>query len=84
MELLQGNKLHLLYSTVGSIAHSRNISRHDSVLINRLRIGHSRLTHLQLFSGDDVPTCDSCGLPLTVKHIIVECFNLHDIREKYF
>ena len=51
---------------------------------NRLRIGHSRLTHSYLLSGDDSPTCQSCGVPLTVKHILVECANLPDIREKYF
>jgi len=64
--------------------HSENMSRYDSVLLNRPRIGHSRLTHSYLLSGDDSPTCQSCGIPLTVKHILVECANLRDIREKYF
>jgi len=49
-----------------------------------LQIGHSRLTHSYLLSGDDSPTCQSSGIPLTVKHILVECANLRDIREKYF
>jgi len=57
------------------------MSRYDSVLLNRLRIGPSRLTHSHLLFGDDPPTCQSCGIPLTVKHILVECRNLHDIRE---
>jgi len=61
-----------------------NISRYDSVLLNRLRIGHSRLTHSYLLSVDDSPTCQSCGIPFTVKYILVECANLRDIREKYF
>lgn len=26
----------------------------------------------------------SCGLPLTVKHVLVECSRLHDVSEKYF
>jgi len=60
------------------------MSRYDSVLLNRLRIGHSRLTHSYLLSGDDPPTCQSCGIPLTVKHILVECTNLRDICDKYF
>jgi len=68
---------------VGIVKHSKNISRYDSVLLNKLQIGHSRLTHSYLLSGDDSPTCQSCGIPLTVKHI-VECTNLQDIREKYF
>jgi len=41
----EGNKLHSIYPTVGSVEHSKNISRNDSVLINRLHVGHSRLTH---------------------------------------
>ena len=79
-----GNKLHSIYPTVGIVKHSKNISRYDSVLLNRLQIGHSRLTHSYLFSGDDSPTCQSCGIPLTVKQILVECANLRDICEKYF
>ena len=27
--------------------------------------------------------CETCGLPLTVKHILVSCPRLQDIREKY-
>ena len=72
----EGNKLHSIYPTVGIVKHSKNISRYDSVLLNRLQIGHSRLTHRThsyLLSGDDSPTCQSCGIPLTVKHILVEC-----------
>jgi len=80
----EGNKLHSIYPTVGILKHSKNMSGYDSVLLNRLRIGHSRLTQSYLLCGDDPLTCQSCGLPLTVKHTLVECCNLHDIREKYF
>ena len=64
--------------------HSKDMFRYGSVLLNRLRIGHSRLTHSYLLCGDAPPTCQSCGIPLTVKHILVECTNTRDIREKYF
>jgi len=37
----EGNKLHSIYATVGTVKHSKNISRYDSVLLNKLRIGHS-------------------------------------------
>jgi len=53
----KGNKLHSIYPTVGSVAHSKNMSRYDSVLINRLRIGHSPLTHSHILCGDNPPTC---------------------------
>jgi len=37
-----------------------------------------------MLSGDDLPTCKSCGLPIKIKLILVECTNVQDIREKYF
>jgi len=80
----EGNKLHYIYPNVGIVKHSKNISRYDSVLLNRLRIGHSRLTRSYSLCVDYPPTCQSCGIPLTVKHILVEYTNLRDIREKYF
>ena len=60
------------------------MSSYELVLLNRLRSGHSRRTHSVLLCSDAPPTCQSCGIPLTVKHILVECTNLREIREKYF
>ena len=65
-----------IYPTVGILKHSKNMSCYDSVPLNRLRIGHSRLTHSYLLFGDAPPTCQSCRIPLTVKHILVECRRL--------
>jgi len=62
----------------------KKLLTHTLTLLNRLQIGPCRLTHSYLSSGDDSPTCQPCGIPLTVKHILVECANLRDIREKYF
>ena len=46
-------------------------SRRDTVLLNILCIGHTRLTHSYVLSGDDLPECGTCQCPLTVKHILV-------------
>jgi len=43
-----------------------------SQIINRLKIGHSRLTQSYLLSGEDQPPCASCDAPLTVKHIVLD------------
>ena len=61
------NKLYSIYPTVGTVHHNKTLSRHEAVIINRLRIGHARLTHSYLLSGDDQPTCNTCGYPLTVQ-----------------
>ena len=54
-------------------------SHRDSVLLIILRIGHTRLTHSYLLSGDDLPECGTCQCLLTVKHILVECVDLKDV-----
>jgi len=70
--------------TVGGYKWKTSLSHHDCVLINRLRIGHTRLTHSYLLLGDDQPECGTCQCPLTVKHILVECVDLNDVRKKHF
>lgn len=40
--------------------------------ISRLRIGHTRLTHQHLFNHDN-NMCTTCGEPLTVPHILLDC-----------
>ena len=38
-----------------------------------------------LLTGEDQPECTTCQCPLTVKHILVDCFNLiNDTRNKHF
>ena len=68
-------------TTVGDYKQKTCLSPRDSVLLNRLRIGHTRLTHSYLLSADDLPECGTCQCPLTVKHILVECA---DVRNKHF
>ena len=56
-----------------SVTH---LSRRDAVILRRLRIGHTRVTHKYLLSGDSQPLCDECKCSLTVKHILLECCSL--------
>jgi len=51
-----GKKIHAIRPTVGDYKQKTRLSRRDSVLLNRLRIGHIRLTHSFLLSGDDLIT----------------------------
>ena len=59
-------------------------SRRDAVILRRLRIGHTRITHKYLLSGDSQPLCDKCQCSLTVKHILLDCCSLQHVRENYF
>ena len=80
----EGNKLYAIYPNVGRIPHCKNVSRHNAVVIIRLRIGHTRLMHLHLLTGEDLLTCQFCSLPLTVNHILLECANLNTIQQRFF
>jgi len=41
-------------------------------------------SHSYLLSGDDQPTCTKCDAVLPVKHILLDCPELRDVRLKYF
>jgi len=57
---------------------------YDSLLINRLRIGYTRLTNSYLLKGESQPVCEACHSPLTVKHILVDCTRYSAARQRYF
>ena len=78
------NKLFAIYQHVGTAGHNKSLTRREAAIINRLRIGHTRLTHSYLLSGDDQPTCSTCGHPLTVRHILLDCTDLQDVRDRHF
>ena len=58
-------------------------NRRDSVILTRLRIGHTHATHSYLLkSGVErhIPLCSTCYVNLTVKHILIECPNFNNQR----
>jgi len=77
-----------LYSVQPVIGHntSSSLSHYDSVLINYLRIGHTRLTNSYLLKGASQPVCEASHSPLTVKHVLVDCtcYSAARARQRYF
>jgi len=65
------NKLYSVQPVIGRSV-SLSLVHYDSVLINRLRIGHTRLTNSYLLKGEIQPVCEVCHSPLTVKHFLVD------------
>ena len=74
-----------LYSVQPVIGRNRNLplSRYHSVLINRLRIGHMRLTNSYLLKGENQLECQICDSPLTAKHIVIDCTCFGAVRQRY-
>ena len=70
---------------LGSVKPPKSNRRDDiPVVLNRLRIGHTWLTHSFLLRGEDAPECIPCFSPLSVQHIMIHCIDVAPMREKYF
>ncbi|KAG5864297.1 hypothetical protein JTB14_003233 [Gonioctena quinquepunctata] len=57
--------------------------RRQQVIRSRLRMGHTRYTHDHIFKREPVNTCDLCLVPVSVKHILVECPRYNETSRKY-
>jgi len=79
-----GNKLQSVKPTIDETKQQKPVSCREAVVLNRLRIGHTRLTHSYLLSHDDQPECMTCQCPLTVEHILIECTDFNNVRAKHF
>ena len=82
-----GNKLHAIMPQIDDKYYSGCTNRKDEVIINRLRIGHTRLTHsFRMENRPHPPLCDQCegDHELTVKHILIECSFLRIIRRRHY
>ncbi|XP_066907144.1 uncharacterized protein [Halyomorpha halys] len=70
---MRDNKLRMVQQTVKRPTRNLNLLRREDVVLTRLRIGHTRLTHGHLMKKENAPTCRYCGNDLTVRHILTEC-----------
>lgn len=67
---VEGNRVFKLKGTAEKCSNIKGLSRKDSIIIARLRIGHTRLTHKHLFDKNvQSPKCN-CGAALTVDHML--------------
>ena len=78
------NKLHEIKENFLSSLKIYSTYRKEDIILTRLRIGHTRLTHRHYLANEDVPECIPCDRPLTVKHILIECIDTAETREQYF
>ena len=78
------NKLYAIKPVVGNNSSAiRNVRRED-VVITRLRIGHTRFTHSYILNREEQPFCIACNQHITVKHILTDCIDFLQDRNKYF
>ena len=79
---VQNNKLRLIKTSTEPWQQLDN--RKDSIILTRLRIGHTKLTHQYLMEKNHIPYCEDCIVPLTVKHVLAECPSYLTERLQFF
>ena len=79
------NKLKNIKTDVNLWKSSIQSEKHNEVILTRLRIGHTRLTHNYLMSTPhrEVPFCNECNTVITVKHFLCDCRNFNYHRNIY-
>ena len=77
------NKLHKIKPKLGP-RKPLLLPRKDSVIFTRLKIGHTSLTHKFLLQGEEKPECISCNTDFTIKHILTECVEFQEERNKHY
>ncbi|VVC36543.1 Hypothetical protein CINCED_3A011034 [Cinara cedri] len=58
------------------------LTRHEKIMITRVRIEHTKLIHSHLMRKELKPRCETCLNELSVKHIFLECPNYQNARTK--
>ena len=77
------NKLYSIHSSMSGKRNIGGLSRSEQVKLTRLRIGHCKLTHEYLLKGENPPRCQTCNVPLSIQHILLDCQKVQESRNKY-
>ncbi|XP_049515655.1 uncharacterized protein LOC125941841 [Dermacentor silvarum] len=80
----ENNKLQIVKPILQEWKTSYHQERFMEVILCRVRIGHTHLTHNFLLKNEEQAVCDQCQELLTVNHILITCPALEEKRQKYF
>ena len=75
-----GNKLLDIKPTNGEYQSVVRNIRKEKVVLARLRLGHTRVSHSYLLQGEEQPQCVGCDAPFTVRLFLLECGDFAQVR----
>ena len=78
------NKLKEIEQIVNHQRLVPKLSRREEIVLARLRIGHTRVTHSCLLKREERPYCIGCDTPFTVKHFLLDCADFGRERRSLF
>ena len=80
----KNNKLYTIKPALGECLPGLRTNRREEIVLARLRIGHTYITHSYLLKGEEHPQCIPCNAPLTAKHLLVDCIDIAPTGQRYF
>ncbi|KAG8284048.1 hypothetical protein J6590_108227 [Homalodisca vitripennis] len=72
-QAVYNNKLRIIKDCTRPWGTAHRRSRREEVVLCRLRLGHTLLSHGFLMNRGDPPICATCDTVITVKHVLVDC-----------
>ena len=78
------NKLKEIEPVVNHHRKVPKLSRREEIILSRLRIGHTRLTHSYLLKREEQPYCIGCDTPFTVIHSLLDFADFDRERRSLF
>ena len=82
--IIVSNKLHGILPKLSDKLLTFCNTRKEDTVLNRLHIGHSYFTHSFLLKKEEASVYVACNTTITVKHSLIECADLVEVRKKYF
>ena len=79
-----GNKLLDIKPTIDEHQSVVRNIRKEEVVLARLRLVHTRVTHSYLLLGEEQPQCVGCDAPFTVRHFLLECGDFALVKNNCF
>ena len=70
--------------TIGEYQSVVQNIRREEVVLARLRLVHTRVTHSYLLQGEEQPQCVGCDASFTVRHFLLECGDFAQVRNICF
>ena len=78
------NKLKEIVPDLTEHCQIQCMNRRDEVVLIRLRIGHTKLTHSYLLKDEPASVCVGCDAPFTVRHILLDCVDFIDTHKLFY
>ena len=66
-------QLKLIKPSTGKWYSSVRHNRQEEVVLCRMRLGHTVMTHSHIMDRIPAPICDRCGVQLDIQHMLLDC-----------